>query len=452
MPYYAKGWCRRHYGKLRPRNNCAMDGCEKPQIAKGFCQKHHEKTRVRKECKLDGCTRPERRLGWCEVHYQRARKNGGDPGPPGPLPPIKPKRPVPPIDHESFKDVGPQHWYWIGFLAADGCVGDKGIVELRLAAVDLSHIEALRAFVCRGENYGRINGPHKDGSYVFTCSSKQIAADLLRHGNITPRKTHTYDPGPIPSSQAAFWMGMLDGDGSVFWHINQWKSGGHPELIWSGTEMAMLACRNFWVTTYPGTSFPNIRRANGRTLWEFRITGSRTKAAAQLLLDSCPYRLPRKREKLEAFASAPSREPAKRSCRCALPGCSQEFFRYRSALKNRDAVWCSYEHYVLWQKGRWIQRVCSIEGCNNPHDSRGWCSRHYDQFRPRKKCAIEGCSLPHKALGYCKKHYNQLRSRKECTVIGCTNPLVAGGFCNMHYLRAKANNGNPGPPGRLREH
>lgn len=69
------------------------------------------------------------------------------------------------------------------------------------------------------------------------------------------------------------------------------------------------------------------------------------------------------------------------------------------------------------------QRTCSVEGCNGPHQGRGYCRKHYLRFykhgdpsvtlnpigqRPAT-CSVAGCHQPHCAHGYCGKHAYRYR-------------------------------------------
>lgn len=123
--------------------------------------------------------------------------------------------------------------------------------------------------------------------------------------------------------------------------------------------------------------------------------------------------------------------------------------------------------------------TCSVDGCEHPARSRGWCKKHYAQWRRtgdptavRKKgpkpipkedrpvpppCSVEGCERPRATLGYCHTHYERLRTRgdvggaeirprsdtpRECSVEGCDKRSRQRGWCVMHYQRWKAN-GDP---------
>ena len=57
-----------------------------------------------------------------------------------------------------------------------------------------------------------------------------------------------------------------------------------------------------------------------------------------------------------------------------------------------------------------------------------------------EKCCVEKCKQPVRAKGYCRKHYINWRRGKigkkhrynTCGKEGCRKPAVAGGMCNEH--------------------
>jgi hypothetical protein len=80
-----------------------------------------------------------------------------------------------------------------------------------------------------------------------------------------------------------------------------------------------------------------------------------------------------------------------------------------------------------------LMNLCSIEGCGNPHKSKGYCKQHYwklwkynDPHRPTKyvgaprgsrpkTCTIEGCDKKHLGYGYCQQHYDGYRKYDDPT-------------------------------------
>jgi len=104
-------------------------------------------------------------------------------------------------------------------------------------------------------------------------------------------------------------------------------------------------------------------------------------------------------------------------------------------------------------------KKCKVEGCNRDHAAKGYCSKHYQQFKNKKTysvvrkrtigCLVEGCNRDHCAKGYCKVHYGQASKGKipgkirevsekgsqvGCLVEGCKNEHSAKGYCSKHYM------------------
>lgn len=90
----------------------------------------------------------------------------------------------------AFKEITPESSYWAGFIAADGCVDEKGRVRFYLQLSDHTHLQKFAEFV--GSSH-KINIDQKRNrcSLEFVCS--QIVTDLLKW-NIVPRKSLEYCP------------------------------------------------------------------------------------------------------------------------------------------------------------------------------------------------------------------------------------------------------------------
>lgn len=66
---------------------------------------------------------------------------------------------------------------------------------------------------------------------------------------------------------------------------------------------------------------------------------------------------------------------------------------------------------------------CSVEGCDRPKDTRGYCLKHYKWARRNKiiqmapkpvypdLCAVEGCGKKQEKRGYCDKHYRRIQRK-----------------------------------------
>ena len=113
-------------------------------------------------------------------------------------------------------------------------------------------------------------------------------------------------------------------------------------------------------------------------------------------------------------------------------------------------------------------RPCKIQGCEDPHSAKGFCKRHYMQWRAagcpdnwepperpecRTRCKVPGCENIHCAKGFCRRHYIQWRAagcpdnwepperpecRTRCKVPGYEDIHYAKGFCLRHYRQWRA--------------
>ena len=64
-------------------------------------------------------------------------------------------------------------------------------------------------------------------------------------------------------------------------------------------------------------------------------------------------------------------------------------------------------------------QTCQIEKCKHPYRAKGYCDRHYQQWRrgelahPRyRTCNQENCRKKWFASGYCEEHYNTRFGKK----------------------------------------
>lgn len=96
------------------------------------------------------------------------------------------------------------------------------------------------------------------------------------------------------------------------------------------------------------------------------------------------------------------------------------------------------------------QRICSVEECERPTDTRGMCSKHYRRWlrngstdlvrQPRDVCSVEGCGRKHEARGLCQSHYKRwqrhhdpmVRLIKGCAHPGCLARVAIGRYCGEH--------------------
>lgn len=112
-----------------------------------------------------------------------------------------------------------------------------------------------------------------------------------------------------------------------------------------------------------------------------------------------------------------------------------------------------------------MRPTCTILDCQNPHEAKGLCRKHYRrlgrtgtvELRPkpppvRRECSLPDCTGEHIAKGYCRLHWERMHHTGTtdpppppalgCTVDGCDREHSGHGLCKFHVYRLRAN-GDP---------
>lgn len=131
-----------------------------------------------------------------------------------------------------FDELTPVSSYWLGFIAADGCLSLKNrSVTIGLAARDKSHLQKFKRAICTNSNI----------SYVLSNSSIRVSVysekvfDRLVNLGVTPNKSLTISKVDVPQNLLShFVRGVFDGDGSItgkrVTHLQFMIAGNKPFL------------------------------------------------------------------------------------------------------------------------------------------------------------------------------------------------------------------------------
>lgn len=200
-----------------------------------------------------------------------------------------------PVWHEAFASVTPKMAYWTGFLMADGCVLDESKICLALAEKDKEHVAKFRSFL-KTESRPIYDVP-QNGSCALKIHSRQIVSDLARYG-VVPRKSLIASACGGIDRHPAFWLGVMDGDGTIDTKRRTVKMVGTDNLMRQFS--AFLATAN--VRGYRGgNKAPAVHRVGRRqTLHEVVITGQRAANFLRLVYASSPMWLDRKKARADA--------------------------------------------------------------------------------------------------------------------------------------------------------
>lgn len=148
------------------------------------------------------------------------------------------------LDLDTFADpLTSADRYWIGMLLADGCVYGNSVI-LQLHRADVEHVRAFLRYC--GSN-APVTFP-RDAARGTVCA-REVAERPGRFG-VTERKSDTARLDRGLEASAAAWLGLLDGDGSVYLPAT---GGDAPALTWTGTRQLMVQCRT-WLGTVLGTT------------------------------------------------------------------------------------------------------------------------------------------------------------------------------------------------------
>lgn len=127
-------------------------------------------------------------------------------------------------NYRAFQTIDtPEKAYWLGFLAADGCVyvrPENAAVKVQLSVKDINHLKKFKQFMDSNVNIKTIvqnNGFSNNTEVaVITFNSMDMATDLIDKG-VVPKKSLILQPPKIdPEFYLPFIKGYFDGDGSLF--------------------------------------------------------------------------------------------------------------------------------------------------------------------------------------------------------------------------------------------
>lgn len=168
------------------------------------------------------------------------------------------------VTENYFKTVDSEEKaYWLGFLAADGCirrrVNEKGKsrgdgIYLKLAVLDESHMEKFRDSICPDAKitYQRNKTVTKSGKDSFSNScnlrinGNELVQDIIKLG-VGPRKTFTVGKPNIGEEYYKhFIRGFFDGDGCCYVKKTLGKRGLYTVSVRFSFACASKDMRDFF--------------------------------------------------------------------------------------------------------------------------------------------------------------------------------------------------------------
>lgn len=150
-------------------------------------------------------------------------------------------------DYRKFENIdSPEKAYWLGFIAANGCVyvrEKNATIKIDLHEKDEEHLEKFKTFMNSNVNIRHFindSGFSKDAPSPMcgiSFNSKLMAQDFINHG-IVPRKSLVLQPPLIDEKYyLPYILGYFDGDGTIY-KFNQDKEynigfiGSYDTISW----------------------------------------------------------------------------------------------------------------------------------------------------------------------------------------------------------------------------
>ena len=154
-----------------------------------------------------------------------------------------------PFNERYFRQITTESQaYWLGFIAADGCV-TGGSLQINLAGKDAAHLKALSDAIelNRSPRMGTSN--FNTSVARFAVTNEALVSDLMSLG-IVPRKSACLKPwsGP-PDLMRPYWRGLFDGDGCItsgsngtgrrYWRVSM---NGTEDIVRGLVAASLLPC------------------------------------------------------------------------------------------------------------------------------------------------------------------------------------------------------------------
>ena len=150
------------------------------------------------------------------------------------------------LNEDYFETIDTEHKaYWLGFIAADGCITDTNYFAISLKDRDIL-LELKKDLEYTGEIYYPEYNNNENIYSRINFSSKKICNDLRKHG-IHENKSFTYNNLPNISDDLMphFIRGYFDGDGSVYVSKSRKNINKGSDKVYNTYNFNIIATKEF---------------------------------------------------------------------------------------------------------------------------------------------------------------------------------------------------------------
>jgi hypothetical protein len=188
--------------------------------------------------------------------------------------------------------------YWLGFISADGHVGDYEL-RIQLGAKDKDHLRKFKESIKAEHPISELSGQCGTPVVRICVGSKKLSKSLRRLG-LDSNKTFNIKPcDRVPENLLRhYWRGVVDGDGWILKRKTGWDLG-----LCSASHEFLEGFREFIINHIP--NYSGKVKQDKKTLYRLRCNGiSMPRQMASILYYNSSVYLDRKKVMAEQAVSS----------------------------------------------------------------------------------------------------------------------------------------------------
>jgi predicted DNA-binding protein YlxM (UPF0122 family) len=170
------------------------------------------------------------------------------------------------LNEDKIFNDSREKFYWIGFIAADGCIADNRTLAIELKSIDKKHLQKFANFLETNKPIkDRINNLNVECSRI-TIHSVNIVNELAKYNVVSNKsKIFTIPVEKIPKEYIYdFVRGIIDGDGCI-------RINNHQQISLSFCSGNFECCKQ--LRDILGID-NKIKKDISSETWSFQVTGN----------------------------------------------------------------------------------------------------------------------------------------------------------------------------------
>lgn len=216
-----------------------------------------------------------------------------------------------------FSKPNLENCYWAGFIAADGCIRNRGESRQLVFCINQKDSEILYQFakntnytgIIKNRTYNRKpNTGFKQDKYYSSTLQISNACNWCKklsiYWNITSSKSLTLQPPNLTELEhkLAYIIGYIDGDGHIGIYLQKHHKQKHLELKIVGTKDILIWISDVLYTIENKQEYQKSKLVKNNNIYVLKYSRRRAyNLLKQLEKIQTPYRLSRKWDKIKEY-------------------------------------------------------------------------------------------------------------------------------------------------------